>query len=53
MDLKLAFWQTELDETSHYLTVFHANDKLLRYKRLPMGLKPSQGELNVPLKPIL
>ena len=52
MDLKSAFWQIELDETSCYLTVFHANDKLFRYKRLTMGLKPSQGELNVALKPI-
>ena len=47
MNLKLAFWQIELDETSCYLTVFHANDKLFRYKRLTMGLKPSQGELYV------
>ena len=53
MDLKSAFWQIELGETSHYLTLFHANDKLLRYKRLTMGLKSSQGELNVALKPIL
>ena len=52
MDFKAAFWQIELDETSHYLTVFHTNDKILRYKRLTMGLKPSQGELNVALKPI-
>ena len=52
MDFKLAFWQIELDETSRYLTVFQANDKLLRYKRLTMGLKPSQRELNVALKSI-
>ena len=52
IDLKSAFWQIELNGTSCYLTVFHANDKLFRYKMLTMGLKPSQGELNVELKPI-
>ena len=50
MDLKSAFWQIELDETSRYVTVFHANDNFFRYKRLTMGLRPSQGELT--LKPI-
>ena len=34
------------------MTVFHANNKLYRYKRLTMGLKPSQGELNAALLPI-
>ena len=43
MDLKSAFWQIELEPESRYLTVFHANDKLYRYKRLTMGLEPSQG----------
>ena len=52
MDLKSAFWQIELDEASRYLTVFHANGKLYRYKRLTMGLAPSQGELCVALRPI-
>ena len=52
MDLKSAFWQIELDEESRYLTVFHANDKLYRYKRLTMGLSPSQGELTVALRPV-
>jgi hypothetical protein len=52
MDLKSAFWQLELDENSRYLTVFHANGKLYRYKRLTMGLTPSQGELTVALRPI-
>ena len=47
---KPAFWRIELDETSCYLTVFHANDKHFRYKMLTMGLKPLQGELNVALK---
>ena len=52
MDLKSAFWQVELEEESRYLTVFHANDKLYRYKRLTMGLSPSQGELTVALRPV-
>lgn len=49
MDFKSAFWQVELDENSRYLTVFHANDRLYRYKRLTMGLKSAQGELNAAL----
>ena len=53
MDFKSAFWQIELEPESRYLTVFHANDKLYRYKRLTMGLKPSQGELNAALLPVL
>ena len=52
MDFKSAFWQIELQPASRYLTVFHANDKLHRYKRLTMGIKPAQGELNVALKPL-
>ena len=52
MNRKSADWQIEVDELSRYLTVFHAIDKLFRYKKLTMGLKPSQGELNVGLKPI-
>ena len=38
MDFKSAFWQLELHPDSRYLTVFHANDKLYRYKRLTMGV---------------
>jgi len=49
MDFKSAFWQLELEPESRHLTVFHANDKLYRYKRLTMGLKPA---LNVALKPL-
>ena len=49
---KSAFWQIELDESSRYLTVFHTNDKLYRYKRLTMGIKLAQGELNVALNPL-
>ena len=52
MDFKSAFWQIVIEEESRYLTVFHANDKLYRYKRLTMGLKPAQGELNTALKPV-
>ena len=52
MDLKSAFWQIELAEESRHLTVFHANDKLYRYKCLTMGLSPAQAELNVALRPI-
>ena len=51
MDFKSAFWQLELHPESRYLTVFHANNKLYRYKRLTIGLKPAQGELNVALQP--
>ena len=52
LDFKSAFWQIKLAKKSRYLTVFHANDKLYRYKRLTMGMKPAQGELNVALRPI-
>ena len=51
IDFKSAFWQIEIEEESRYLTVFHANDELYQYKRLKMGLKQSQGELNTALKP--
>ena len=52
MDLKSAFWQIELAEESRHLTVFYANDKLYRYKRLTMGLSPAQAELNAALRPV-
>ena len=52
MDFKSAFWQVELHPESRYLTTFHANDKLYRYKRLTMGVKPAQGELNMALQPL-
>ena len=52
MDFKSVFWQLELHPDSRYLTVFHANDKLYRYKRLTMGVKPAQGELNMALQPL-
>ena len=31
LDFKSAFWQLELHPDSHYLTVFHGNDKLYQY----------------------
>ena len=52
MDFKSAFWQMELEKESRKLTVFHANNKLYRYKRLSMGIKPAQGELNSALRPV-
>ena len=52
MEFKSVFWQTELEPTSRYLTVFYANGKLYRYERLTMGIKPAQGELNVALRPV-
>ena len=52
MDLKSAFWQLELHPDVRYLTVFECNGQLYRYKRLLMGVKPAQGELNMALRPI-
>ena len=52
LDFKSAFWQIALAEESRNLTVFHANDRLYRYKRLTMGMKPAQGELTAALRPI-
>jgi hypothetical protein len=52
MDFKTAFWQLELHPDSRYLTVFYANNRLFRYKRLTMGVKPAQGELNTALLPL-
>ena len=52
MDFKSAFHQLKLDEDSRLLTVFHAGDRLMRYKRLTMGSSPASGELAKALKPI-
>ena len=52
LDFASAFHQLELDEGSRRLTVFHANGKLMRYKRLTMGTAPASGELNKALRPI-
>ena len=52
LDFTHAFWQLEIHPESRYLTVFNVNDKLYRYKRLTMGVKPAQGELNTALRPL-
>ena len=52
LNFKSAFWKIELEPESRCLTVFYVNDKLYRYKRLVLGLKPAQGELNVALHQI-
>ena len=53
LDLTSAFWQLELAPESRHLTVFECNGKLYRYKRMTMGIKTAQGELNAALRPIL
>ena len=50
MDFRSAFWQLELHPESRFLTTFYVNTKLYRYKRLTMGIKPAQGELNTALR---
>ena len=52
LDFTSAFWQLELHPDSRNLTVFNLNNKLYRYKRLTMGMKPAQGELNAALMPL-
>ena len=52
MDMRSAFHQLEIEEESRILTVFHAGDRLMRYKRLTMGCSPSSGELNKALRPL-
>ena len=52
LDFRSAFHQLEIDEESRALTVFHANGRLMRYKRLTMGTTPASGELNKALRPI-
>ena len=47
MDFKSTFWQIELEDSSRYLTIFYANNRLCTYKRLTMGIEPTQGELHV------
>ena len=53
LDLKSAFWQLELAPESRSLTTFYHNSRLVRYKRLSMGLTPAQGELNAAMIPML
>ena len=52
LDFRSAFHQLEIDEESRPLTVFHANGRLMRYKRLTMGTAPASGELNKALRPV-
>ena len=52
LDLKAAFHQLELDEESWYAIVFHANGRLMHYKRLTMGNLVASGELNKGLQPL-
>ena len=52
IDFKTAFWQLLLGVESRPLTVFSMNNKLYRYKRLIMGVKSAQGELNAALSPL-
>ena len=52
LDLRSAFHQLEIDEPSRHITVFHAGDRLMRYKRMTMGTKPASGELNKALRPL-
>ena len=53
VDLRYAFWQLYLAIQSRHLTVFECNGKLYRYKRMTMGIKTAQGELNAALRPLL
>ena len=46
LDFKSAFHQLEIAPESRYITVFYANGKLMRYKRLTMSTKPASGELH-------
>ena len=52
LDFCKAFWQLELQPDSRSVTVFNSNNKLYRYKRLTMGLKCAQGELNAAMMPL-
>ena len=52
LDFRSAYHQLTLDEESSLLTVFHAGDRLMRYKRLTMGSCPATGELANALRPM-
>ena len=52
LDFRNSFWQFELHPDSRSLTTFSMNNKLYRYKRLSMGIKSAQGELNAALMPL-
>lgn len=52
LDFRWSFLQILLALESRNLTVFSLNGKLYRYKRLAMGIKSAQGELNAALAPL-
>ena len=52
LDFKSAFHQLEIEESSRYLTVFHGNERLMRYCVLTMGSTPASGELTKALRPL-
>ena len=52
LDFKSEFGQLQLHPGYCYFTVFHANNKLYRYTRLIIWVRPAQSELNVALKAI-
>ncbi len=52
LDFKSAFHQLEIEEESRYLTVFHGNGRLMRYRVLTMGCTPASGELTKALRPL-
>ena len=53
LDFSDSFWQLEIAPESRHLTVFQCNGKLYRYKRMTMGIKTAQGELNTALRRVL
>jgi hypothetical protein len=52
LGFRSTFNQLEIDEESRALTVFHANGRLMRYKRLTMGTAPASRELSKALRPV-
>ena len=52
LDFKSAFHQLELEEESRNITVFHAGNRLIKYRKLSMGTKPASGELAKALTPL-
>ena len=49
--MKSAFHKLTLEEESRFATVFHANGRLMRYKKLTMGNLIASGELSNALRP--
>lgn len=44
IDFNSAFSQIEVEPESRKMLVFRVEDRLLRYKRMPMGILPASGE---------